>query len=199
MEIVFKERYLTTIVLILFGILLASCSSREYETIKYEDGTTAVGLLKNGERYGEWFFFNEAGDTVQIANFEEGGVKDGINSFLFEGNVVIEKIYKKGSLKFEKHYYESGKIRSKGPVENNQRQGEWTNYYEEGGILSKVYMENGQPVGELVQFYSNGEMQMKGPISGDGIYHLFDTLGRLELKVKVRDGQMIDTIYHNHN
>ena len=90
-------------------------SSIHYEWIYYRTGKLWMeGLIKNGERDGEWKAYNENGILISIGNYYNG-FDDGLKTV----------------------YYDNGTKYYEGEMKNDERVGKWQ-FFDKNGEVIKV-------------------------------------------------------------
>lgn len=96
------------------------------------------------------------------------------------------------------HYYENGKIRQTGTMQNGRYNGLLENYYENGKLQRSVYMVNGVGNGEVKSYYENGQLEESGQLKDekrDGLFHFFyedgKPQGMVEFKEDEQDGKFV--------
>lgn len=60
---------------------------------------------------------------------------------------------------FELKYYDSGVVKSKMEIKDNEKDGEMFRYYESGALMARGTMRSGQQEGKLEWFYESGELE----------------------------------------
>ena len=156
-----KKNRLLIISVLAISVITFSCNNKK--TNYYENGQIeSEGFIKDGMKQGEWIYFEQNGDTLQILNY----LLDSLNgkSFYYENNKLKSvETYKNGIEHGENiFYYESGQVESKGQIENNVQEGELINFYPNGKLKGIYYMKNGSPLGEFKNYYQNGNIQSTG-------------------------------------
>ena len=148
------------ILVILAGILIASCGNEESGKVKLEDNEKVVTSFANGTP--QIVRTLEERDGKMITIYEKEYYEDG--NLLKEGPVIDNKrhgywktYYRSGTLWNEglfyegmrddtiKGYYPDGTIKYRGIYNNGDRTGVWLFFDEEGNLTeNKVYMQPGE-------------------------------------------------------
>lgn len=96
------------------------------------------------------------------------------------------------------HYYENGKIRQTGTMQNGQYNGLLENYYENGKLQRSTYVVNGVGNGEVNFYYENGQLKESGVLRNDkrnGLFQFFYEDGKpqgiVEFKDDEQDGKFV--------
>ena len=182
------------------------------ESATYHDNgrVNEQGLTLNGQRHGEWKKYDQKGDLVLIAKYENGKI-----------------IGKRKPDKVEEfvEYHSNGRVKSKGLVKNKKRDGTWKIFDNRGKLIKTVVYADGKMInssihndekpklrdGSAVTYHKNGRIKETGKYSKgkkNGTWKEFDSRGKL-LKVKIYNfGKVINeqapevikpfTSYHNN-
>lgn len=67
----------------------------------------------------------------------------------------------------EREFYENGKVKMEGKLENGKRTGVWKAYYEDGTLWSEGEFVNGERNGYGLNYYPNGNLRWKGDYKND--------------------------------
>ena len=163
----------------IFGVLtflsLVACDNHK-KTEKYDSGNIkSIGMVRDGEKDGNWVYFTENGDTLKIKNYVLGELK-------FELIFRSKKIYRKTTYKESNSisveiFYENGNRKCFYSVENNVYNGYCECFYENGQLQTSFNMSNGEPFGEFKEYYQNGSLKATAETYGEGVHIFFDSLG----------------------
>jgi len=167
----------------------------------YTNGTLrGEGFYKNGHLEGIWKFYSENGNILDEAVYENGkqngvfksyylngqlksehyykyGLTVGIfKEFLENGILKSESLYEDGERRWEKGYYESGKLKyetpyskTKGTSYNVFPDGIEKWYYENGDLAVEIPYNRMKKEGVLSIYYSNGALATQVSFSNDKI------------------------------
>jgi len=96
-------------------------------------------------------------------------------------------------VKYEKQFYQSGKLFIEGGLDNELRTGKWVAWYENGVIWSIGYFEKGLKNGASNVYYDNGQIRYTKNYVNDvaeGLWEFFDQDGNLLGKVMYENGEI---------
>ena len=134
-----KNKLYQTAISFLFLIIVQSCTSKNKEIIKDENGNIVLKCeLKNCVRHGKCYQYYSNGHILAITNWLNG-IQDGERVEYFENGEKKEKsMWKDGKLEGEcMLYFENGGIRETiYYIENQRRRHE---FYDKESRLQKVY------------------------------------------------------------
>lgn len=158
----------------------------------YPGGATrARGDYYNGDKTGEWTFYDENGWKNMVINYY-GGVYDGaFKMYHPNGKVAAETKYKYGyEHGYRKTWHINGEIASEGWVQYDMKQGDWYQYNARGLQTQHSYYLNDQEYGTQEFSDARGrrreEVKLKQNI---GILRtLYDSTGRVEYEMKAPNG-----------
>ena len=161
-------------------IILESATYHDNGRIKEQ------GLTRNGQRHGEWKKYDQKGDLVLVAVFEDGKL-----------------IGKRKPDKVEEliEYHSNGRVKSQGLVKNKKRDGTWKIFDKRGKLIKTIVYADGKMInssihndekpklrdGSAVTYHKNGRIKETGKYSKgkkNGTWKEFDKRGKL-LKVKI--------------
>ncbi len=145
------------------------------------------GFNEKGNRTGNWYFFNELGDTTKILTYKDG-IANGPYKIFRQGKVYEVGTYVNDVIKGEVlNYYPDGTLQSKDSYENDKRNGVGTQYFANGKIRYEYTSANGELVGVFKEYYSNGLIKQECNYKNgkyDGIYKEFYENGKPKLDCK---------------
>ncbi len=127
-------------------------------SIYYESGVVeAEGFVRNGERDGEWRWYDSTGSLVEIGFYVEGAMHGDFTE-----------------------YYSSGKVKLKVPYLVGNMHGVAKSYYPTGALESAIQYEVGIQQDTSTYYYPNGTVSMLCEVRNDTIlkYTEFDSTGR---------------------
>lgn len=156
---------------------------------------------KNGQPTGTWKFYYENGKTFAEADFSNNEFGDNWKFFAEDGSILAEAkdsihisemntdrspmTIVVGSNKYQQteyQFFKNYKLRSKGNLNEGQRDGKWTAWYENGNPQSECAYVYGTPNGEQTVYYENGNIRYKGSYHNGqriGEWQFFDENGNL--------------------
>ncbi len=97
-------------------------------------------------------------------------------------------------VKFEREFYQSGKVFIEGALENQRRTGKWTAWYESGAIWSIGYYKNGLKHGSSNVYYDNGQIKYTKNYKEDvaeGLWEFYDKEGNNIGKIVYENGKIL--------
>ncbi|QAA81471.1 hypothetical protein EI546_06900 [Aequorivita sp. H23M31] len=128
---------------------------------------------KDGERTGNWKWYNENLKLKETANYKEGDL-DGENHIYYpNGQLSLKGFYKKGELDGEFLYYnEKGALKQKKYFKNGELDGIYTSYFNVGEKIPEFIIpyKKGKIEKEAMEYYANGKVYSKSPVK-DGKKH----------------------------
>lgn len=97
-------------------------------------------------------------------------------------------------VKYQKQFYQSGKIFIEGALNNERRTGKWVAWYENDIIWSVGYYKEGLKSGASNVYYENGQIRYTKNYEQDvaeGLWEFFDEEGTLLNKVMYENGKIL--------
>lgn len=116
------------------------------------------------------------------------GSKNGEEVYYYDNGNVKEKFIEQGEYLYFEAYYESGELKSKGYVNNNETrepQNEYVDYYKNGNIRIKANFKDGLRNGVMRRYHENGSIYQIIGYEAEiekGIYELYDSNGLIQYK-----------------
>lgn len=98
------------------------------------------------------------------------------------------------SEKYEKIFYQSGKVFIEGKLVNDKRDGLWLSYYENGTIWSLGNYSNGLRDGKSEVYYDNGRLRFVKNYKNDipvGIWTFYDKNGDQVGEIEYENGNIV--------
>jgi len=135
-------------------------------------------------RQGLYYKLNPAGQTVEVAQYENDTLHGTRALFYETGDTLLIEHYQKGS--FEGNYrafYPGGKLELEGNYVANTMEGKWNAYYENGQLKEIVTFSDNEENGPFIEYHPNGNLKAEGYYKGgdkeDGLLKLYDETGKL--------------------
>ncbi|MCK9321891.1 MAG: hypothetical protein PHP52_04220 [Bacteroidales bacterium] len=97
-------------------------------------------------------------------------------------------------VKYEKQFFQNGKLFIEGPLENQRRNGKWVARYENGNIWSVGYYKDGLKFGASNVYYENGKIRYTKNYEKDvaeGLWEFYDENGDILGKVMYENGKKL--------
>jgi antitoxin component YwqK of YwqJK toxin-antitoxin module len=161
------KKILTTISLVLFSIILVSCSNTRHR----EFTLGKDGLIY---KYGTHELYS--------------GIITDTSNVIIQYNVVLGK--KSG--KFITHYL-NGQIEKVGFIYNNLNEGEWRYFYSNGKLESEGSYENSKAQGKWTYYYTNGVVKTQGNYVNsvkEGSWIFYHYSGKVDNCLFFRNGEI---------
>lgn len=184
-----------TISIILLGMTLFSCNNKNIETKNDE-------ILKEEQKAAT------QNDFVSVYEYLEKDTLSNmynykIDQFFENGNPALVYYYDKSdpdNPKYQKIFYQSGKLYIEGALKNGKRSGKWYAWYENGLLCSSGSYINGIDDGLKEVYYEDGTMRyylnyVNGKLEGDAKY--YNEKGELALELTYRNNEIISQKNHN--
>ncbi len=117
---------------------------------------------KDGLRHGAWIKTYENGNVRYQGTFEHGK-EIGTFQFFAENNTAFPECIKEFTSNSQNvsvsYYYPDGKLKSKGNMMGQKREGKWTYFFKDGiKVLSEELYKNGLLEGDYKTYYINGKL-----------------------------------------
>jgi antitoxin component YwqK of YwqJK toxin-antitoxin module len=121
-----------------------------------------TGNYLNGERDGEWEFFNDINGDLLVTGEYKNGKKEGVwkEYHLWEKKLHFQECYKDGKIldgSWESYHYSNGRIKSKGYYYKGRKHGLWESFDENGFLKTSGNFKNGSRDGFFQRYY-NGKV-----------------------------------------
>ena len=128
-----------------------------------------LGEMRNGEKHGKWFDYDEYGRIFNEDNYKDG-MYHGLCISYYNGMKDCEKNYKEGVLHGSKiFYYKNGQVKEKQNYKDGKKYGKWISFYDNGKMSFERNYENynnekleGKLEGEVSHYYENGQIKFQG-------------------------------------
>lgn len=171
----------------------------------YKNGNVnQEGSFKDGEKSGEWKYYSYDGKLIETNNYKAGKL-DGIAKNYDDNEKLLAEIeYKSGKASAFKYFDEAGNVikeakssggkvyvenfnelrikSSEGPMDKENRIGEWKYYYANGVLKEVNSYKDGELNGKSTSYHENGkvhqEMMYENGMA-QGYYRKFNQLGIL--------------------
>jgi antitoxin component YwqK of YwqJK toxin-antitoxin module len=179
--------------IILFLLFLSGAS--QAQNFKIYKGDTINRIDGKGLKQGIWMKFDKASKPVSTGNFLNGVRKGKFISYNENGKLQAERIYAPdGKNSRMKVFYEGGKLRAKGNLNeenkdstwlyyndlgvlvseeyyvNGSREGIWKTYYPESGkIVDEIRYSKGRKEGVHKEYFQNGHLKMESTLSDSSL------------------------------
>lgn len=156
---------------------------------------------KDGQPSGTWKFYYENGKTFAEADFSKNEFGDNWNFYTQEGQTfaqakdsihIVEMNNDRSPITIvvgvnkyqqtEYQFYPNYKMRSKGNLNEGQRDGQWTAWFENGNVQSECAYVYGVAHGEQTVYFDNGKPRYKGSYfngARKGEWQFFDEDGNI--------------------
>ncbi|MEQ8924911.1 MAG: hypothetical protein RLO81_03805 [Fulvivirga sp.] len=183
---------------LIFLFILFSCSDNIERTYYPSGELWTMGERINGKREGDWIQFEVNGDTAFVTPYVNG-LRHGVERQYDNNNVMSTWSYRLDTGHgLYQNFYPDGSLLNQGYKEKGYHVGEWTNYYNSGEIQSVALMKDEMPISET-GYYRNGQVQFKIDDRTNGTYTFYDSLGGKLFEATMKDGRLIDTLFHHPN
>lgn len=121
----------------------------------------AEGDLVDGERDGEWKFYNSYGVLSSIENFDMGENNGEVKEYYSNGKVKEKYNYKDGDLDgLYTVFNENGTISFEGFYEDGNASGSFYNYYKNGSIQTIRFYTGHEKHGEQEYYAPNNKLEL---------------------------------------
>jgi len=191
--------------------------TRDSVSVNYfPDGTLrSKGSYHNGDKTGEWKYYNEAGDITREEQYNNTGDLDGITKSYAPGNSLrVEYSYKDGSKDGPQKYFgetgrtalilyyddgdlagysyegKDGKMQPEIKIKNGTAK--ITAYYSNGQKSAETEFEQNMIKGSLKIFYSNGQLAEERNVKCfdlDGPFKRYNPDGKLAYEATYKDDE----------
>ncbi|MBL7858415.1 MAG: toxin-antitoxin system YwqK family antitoxin [Cyclobacteriaceae bacterium] len=136
------------------------------------------GHYAQDDQIGTWEYFFENGQLRAAGVFEEGK-KSGVWKITSAEGTLTEIKYDATGGDY-REYYASGKLKVKGRLVNEKKEGKWEYYFEDGKREGECEFVNGK--GTYFGYFPNGNLQTKGTLEDDlktGTWEIYEMDGKL--------------------
>ncbi len=129
----------------------------------YPDGTKKVkGIFVNGEKDGEWTYYNNYGGIKDVSLYKDGKLKGISKEYFNNGNLSSELNYTKGEGDgYFKSYYSNGQLYAEGWYVKDEMQGDWLYYFANGKMKEHEYYLNGELEGTSAYYNTSGLLKLE--------------------------------------
>ncbi len=138
-------------------------SDRVYTEMYRDNGKIlSKGYFKNEKRVGEWTTYSQKGEVIQVDNYSEVGLLDGVSTV----------------------YDAQGRVFETTEWKNGKREGSHKQYFPNGQLQSEVNYANGLREGDFVTYFDDGKTESKGQYLADkkdSIWVVFDRDGKTQI------------------
>lgn len=148
---------------------------------------------KKGRKQGEWVWFYPGGDTMSVANYDEGELDGRFVEYDENGTALTEGNYVAG-LEEGLWMYRNGNAVEKGKYEGGKQDGVWKTVLDNGKTLTEITYRDGRRHGRYAAYWENGRVKKTGKyVDGlqDGVWMQYDEEGVLFLTTLFQDGKEI--------
>ena len=115
----------------------------------------AEGMYDDGEKSGEWNYYNEYGSRTSTANYTAGQEDGEAIYFSADAKLKSKDIYKEGQLQGASFsYWPNGNISEQGRYVNGKAEGQWVNYAPDGATTIENFFVGGELNGWQI-YYNN--------------------------------------------
>lgn len=120
---------------------------------------SSMGIIKDEKQTGDWFYFTKEGRIATEAHFNQNGERTG-NWKWYNDQLKLKESanYQNGVLEGENSiFYPNGQLSMKGYYKDDKLDGEYRYYNENGALKQKKYFEAGELTGTYTSYFSVGE------------------------------------------
>ena len=144
-----------------------------------------------GQKIGEWFWFYQTGDTMTVANYEDGELEGRYVEYDEEGVILTQGLYSSG---YEEGVwtYRNGSAIETGRYEGGLREGTWKTWFESGKIASEIQYSENLMDGKYTLYWENGNVRFTGKYENglqEGIWQLYNEEGILSITTLFKEGK----------
>lgn len=137
----------------------------------------------NGERTGEWTWYNISGGLKAKEHYENGKL-EGIQDYYFiNGNLSSHELQSAGQLNgVTTTYFYGGNVKAIGNYKAGKKDGNEKTYYANGNLFSESIYLNGELNGTVREYFKNGKLKEVDEYANgklDGPYKLYKESGGL--------------------
>lgn len=155
-------------------------------------GKSMEGNIEKDRKEGEWVFYFENGEKKKSGKYIQGK-REGVWDYFNEDKSLKAKIeFSDDQEIYTTEYYQSGLVKSKGPVRDGKSNGVWTYYYEDGQIKAEGMEKDGVKEGYWVYYQLDGDMASEGSYANgkeNGNWKYYYENGELEAEGENKDGE----------
>lgn len=175
--------------LLLFSIVITSCTSRELRETKSSNGqlleqyqvieTKEGSFIKDGF-YKRWF---PNGQIKNQGDYVKGKRHGNWKLWFLNGQLSEDINFKKDSLDGDfKKWNENGIMINEGKYELGNLEGNWQSWHDNGQLKADKNYSNNKLDGKQIYWYANGQKRTEGNFikgSKDGLWTYFDQDGKV--------------------
>ncbi len=159
----------------------------------------AKGLLKRGDREGEWKFYDKNGVLSAVRHYEDG-VKNGVEKVYHDnGQLAYSLNYNEGEEDgYFVYHYRHGKVEKEGWYKDGEKVGPWRYYYPDGTLDRRLFYVNGSVNGYVDHRAVDGSPEKRLYFEdGDHLWTIYyDPSGEPYDSLDYRDDQETLRRYH---
>ncbi len=139
----------------------------------------AEGMFEDGEKIGEWKYYNEYGSLTGTAEYD-AGVENGLfKDYADDGKLESTRNYKEGERQgLQQRFYPDSSISQQGRYLNDEKTDRWMNYTPAGKVTED-------------RFYRFNKL------NGWQVY--YNNLGQLIAEIKYREGLLMEYRYYGYD
>ena len=125
-------------IIFILSCFLNCVKAQSKNKITYENGNIKETgqIAKNGNRTGEWKFYYETGEILQVGIYENGN-----------------------PIGVWKTYFRNGNLDKIGKFSNGKATGEWKEHYKTGELYEIGVFDGEDRIGEFKWYYENGNLK----------------------------------------
>ena len=147
--------------IILFSGFLLIFQSSLYSQVnppQEEQTLRAIGKMEDGQREGQWAFYDENDQLVQTGSYDNG-VREGLWLFYENKALRYEITYRNNKPSGNyKEYGVDGRLNSQGQFQDSLMVGTWTFFHPNGNPQLTGEMLNGKMHGLWKGYYADGKI-----------------------------------------
>ncbi len=131
---------------------------------KYRNGQKQREIsFKDGKMHGKAFEWDQFGEKIFQAEYENGMQVGTEYQWYNNGNVKVEVSYVDGTLEgMAKEFYTDGKKQSEGLFTNGMEEGSHKWWHKNGNLEQEIPFVNGKAEGTIKKYHENGKLKFEG-------------------------------------
>lgn len=158
----------------------------------YRRKKASEGTYVDGERSGEWKYYDIALNVDKIENYKNGDLHGDLISYFKDGTISYKREFEDDeAVGFYRSNYRSDSIYAEGNYYKGNQECTWYYYYPNGQLEKEQWFEKGKVKGESVEYSVSGVPDLKTIYSEPGLfsgYVSFDTSGAVVDSVFLKNG-----------
>lgn len=150
-----------------------------------------LGYYNNkGHKDGEWLWFYPSGDTMVVANYDDGDFEGIYTEYDEDGQILVHGKYV-ADLEEGLWLYRNGNATESGKFDGGKREGLWKSTFDNNNISFEIRYNQDVRDGKYTAYWENGNIKTTGKYTNglqDGPWNYYNEEGVLTLTTLFKEG-----------